>query len=73
MKTQLDKIKFELMLSFSLNNRYKVKSPVGKTINVAITGNLRHQKTSFINQQVICTSWRDNLLNGYFIPKFLLM
>ncbi len=56
MKTQLDKIKFEFKLSFSLNKRYKVKSPVGNTINVAITGNLRHQKTSFINQQVICIS-----------------
>jgi hypothetical protein len=56
MKTQLDKIKFEFKLSLSLNRRYKVKNPVGKTINVAIRGNLRHQKTSFISQQVICIS-----------------
>jgi hypothetical protein len=56
MKTQLDKIKFEFKLSFSLNKRYNVRNPVGKTMNVAITGNLRHQKTSFINQQVMCIS-----------------
>jgi hypothetical protein len=56
MKTQLDKIRFEFKYSFSLKRRYKVKSPVGNTINVAITGNLRHQKTSFINQEVICIS-----------------
>ncbi len=56
MKTQLDNIKLDFLFCFSLNKMYKVKNPVGNTIKVAIKGNLRHQKTSFINQQVTCVS-----------------
>ena len=56
MKTQLDNVKLDSLFCFSLNKMYKVRNPVGNTMKVAIKGNLRHQKTSFINQQVTCVS-----------------
>jgi len=73
MNTQLESIRFVSLLSCSLNKMYSVRKVVGITIKVANKGNLRHQKTSLSNHEVKWASCLDHVLNGFFIPMFLLI